>query len=81
MEAKQKKFMEDLNKSKAQPKRKKYFFEDHWDEFQAQTEFKRKKEQEEHLKIELKEEKIVKKYDENETERFLKINHYLKIYE
>lgn len=73
--------MEDLNKSKAQPKRKKYFFEDHWDEFQAQKEFKKKKEQEEHLKVELKKEKIVKKYDENETERFLKINHYLKIYE
>ena len=62
--------MEDLNKSKAQPKRKKYFFEDHWDEFQAQKEFKKKREQEEHLKVELKKEKIVKKYDENETERF-----------
>merc|ERR1711893_108500 len=36
LKEKQKKFMEDLNKSKAKPKRKKYFFEDHWDEFQAQ---------------------------------------------
>jgi len=62
--------MEDLNKSKAQPKRKKYFFEDQWDEFQAQQEFKRKKEHEEHLKKELEKEKIVKKYDEHETESF-----------
>lgn len=34
--------MEELEKKTAQPKRKKYFFEEHWDEFEAQKEAKRK---------------------------------------